>query len=650
MSSVSQKTSVADELAKAESDALEILHPAPPPSETPRRAEHLWLRVLTFIRPEEYLLLAIGLVFAYLHHAEMTKVVFKTTFIQAGWQLFIGFIQVFTVVAAWRGYRRAIGESTKPSNALIGTVVLLPIVVVGLFTAGVLKIKWEAHYLDRGWYLVAALVLGGSVFTARAIPSGERAKAISSFALFMAKDVVNFARDWLPFIALLSTYENALRLIGRVRSSLYDPEMFRLDEIIFRGHLDVWFQRIVSAKLTEAFAFFYNGLYLFPIVVGMTLYLQWRHREFRSFLLAFVVAGWVGYLGYLLVPVIGPRYFYPELYSVPLYASKVSASMRDAAIQSASEAGMRFLALAEQVSDRAAYGGQYPRNCFPSLHTAWGVVVLICSYRYTRPLFYILVIPLLWMIAATSYLRFHYLVDVLAGVLLAIMMVAMMPRIDHFWARLYARARGLPEPPSITKPAESSWDKARLWFALGSYGVFAAFVVAYVVHSDISREKVALAEAIIREDAGGVLPELSADQSIGAHFGGSIELVGINGREERSGQQRLLHLDLYFRAIAKTEGNWKIFVHLRDSRGRNIMNADHHPVGGAYRIKAWKPGDIVKDTITLRIPRGSRGSQVGLWVGLFDEYRVNDRLPITTAPPSHPTEANAVKVLGIRLD
>lgn len=630
------------ELAKAAPEAR-------PPSQQQKASfrEHS-LRIATFIRPEEYLLVTIGLLFAYLHNTGITTVVFKTSFIQAGWHLFIGFIQVFTVVAAWRAYRSAVGQSTKPSNVLIGLVVLLPIIVVGLFTAGLLKVQWKPAYLDKGWYLVAALVLGAGGFTAKALPKEGRAKGILGLGVFMAKDVLRFARDWLPFIALLSTYENALRLVGRVRSTLYDPEMFLLDELIFRGHLDVWFQKIVSAKLTEAFAFFYNGLYLFPIVVGMTLYLQWRHREFRAFLLAFIVAGWVGYLGYLLVPVIGPRYFYPELYSVPLYATKVTDSLRETAMQTASEAGMRFLALAEQVSDRAAYGGQYPRNCFPSLHTAWGVVVLICSYRYTRPLFYILAIPLLWMIAATSYLRFHYMVDVLAGVLLAVLMVTLMPRLDHAWESLHARVRGLPKPPSITPPARTFWEKARLYSALASFGLFSAFVAAYVFRSDLAREKVALAEAVSRE--GAALPQLAAEEVVGARFGDSIELLGVRTESNRWAQDKLVQVELHFRALAKTEGNWKVFVHVRDARGRNLTNADHHPVGGAYRIKEWKPGDIVKDTITLRVPKGMRGSQLGIWVGLFDEYKVEQRMPVTLSPPRHAVSGHAVKVLEARVN
>lgn len=649
MSSALEQPSVLDDSAKLVSSALEkaIEEIAPRPPRGPASLRDRLLRVVTLFRPEEYLLFGIGLLFAYLHLTDVTKVVFKTSFIRAGWHLFIGFIQVFTVVAAWRAYRDSVGRPTKPSAWLIGLVVLLPIVVVGLFTAGLLKVQWDPAHLDKGWYGVVALASAFATLALREKESQTRAKALVGLVAFVVKDVARFARDWLPFIALLSTYENALRLVGRVRSSLYDPEMFLLDELIFRGHLDVWFQNIVSAKMTEVFAFFYNGLYLFPIVVGMTLYLQWRHREFRAFLLAFIVAGWVGYLGYLLVPVIGPRYYYPELYTVSLYATKVTDGLRDAAMQSASAAGMRFLALAEQVSDRAAYGGEYPRNCFPSLHTAWGVVVLICSYRYTRPLFYLLAIPLLWMIAATSYLRFHYMVDVLAGVLLAVLMVTLMPRLDHAWEALHARVRGLPRPPSIAPKANTLFGKIRLYAALASFGLFSAFVAAYVFRSDLTRERLALAEAVSRESA----PEaLDGAQPVGARFGDTIELAAVRVDSEKWAQKSLVRVDLQWRALAKTDGNWKVFVHVRDASGRNIANADHHPVGGAYRIKAWAPGDIVKDTFALRVPTGARGSKISVWVGLFDERQVNKRMPLTTLPTVQPAQANAVRVLEVRLD
>lgn len=645
MSSALQELSVEDDVPASAGPIADI---PPPTSQDGRRPSGLRgtaARILTAVRPEEYLLVVIGAVFAYLHYTGVTKVVWKTTFIRAGWHLFIGFIQVFTAVAAWRAYRIAVDKTPKPSNGLIGIVVALPILAVGLFTAGLLHVKWEPEYLDYGWYGVATFVVGAFALSVRGLPPERRTQAMLGVAGSMTNDVFGFARDWLPFIALLSTYENALRLVGRVRSSLYDPEMFRLDDLLFRGHLDVWFQSIISPKTTEAFAFCYSGLYLFPIVVGMTLYLQWRHREFRAFLLAFIVAGWVGYVGYLLVPVIGPRFFYPELYGVSLNASHVSETVRTAAMQTANDAGMRFLALAEQVSDRAAYGGEYPRNCFPSLHTAWGVVVLICSYRYTRPLFYVLAIPLLGMIAATSYLRFHYMVDVLAGALLAVCMVTVMPRLDHAWALRHARAFGLPPPPSIVPPSRGPWERARLWLAYGAFSAFSAFVAAYVFRSDLLREKTALAASVLHDGESGERPSSSMD----ARFGDSIELVSAGAGSTTWTSDGLVHVELVWRALEVTEGNWKVFVHIRDARGRNVANADHHPVGGAYPVKKWQKGDIVKDTLTLRVPSGHRGSTLEVWVGLFDELRVDKRLPVTRAPDARPVLAQAVRVLEAKV-
>lgn len=608
--------------------------------------ESVFLRLLTALRPEEYLLIVIGCVFAWLHLSGVTTVVFKTTFIRAGWRLFTAFIQLFTVVAAWRAYRLARNEPATPSKLFVGLVVTGPIVVVALFTAEVIRFRWQPAYLDRAWYLVVLLVLAAAAVTTKDARD-ERAKRLWDFARSMVKDVLHFARAWFPFIALLSTYENALRLVGRVRSSLYDPEMFRLDELLFGGHLDVWFQHIISAPLTEAFAFFYNALYLFPLVVGMTLYLRWRHREFRVFLMAFVVAGWGGYLGYLLVPVIGPRFFYPDLYSIPLSGLAVDGSLRDAAIQKATEAGMRFHALAERMSDRAAYGGQIPRNCFPSLHTAWGVVVLICSYRYVRPLFYLLAIPLLWMIAATSYLRFHYLVDVLAGVLLAIAMVTLMPRVDDAWERMRARARGLTPPLALSPGLKTGFDRFKLAASLGAFVAFSAFVTVYVLRSDAVRQKDALANAVSR-DADAL--DLAPSERIGALFdNGAIELIGARSLSQEWRRGQVVQFELYWRVRQPVSGRWKVFVHLRNGEGRNIANADHHPVGGAYRVRAWKAGDVVKDVVSLRVPDSASGRRLEVWAGFFDEVKMDTRMAVTSASEAYETKGNAVRVLTPRL-
>jgi membrane-associated phospholipid phosphatase len=87
------------------------------------------------------------------------------------------------------------------------------------------------------------------------------------------------------------------------------------------------------------------------------------------------------------------------------------------------------------------------RAAFPSLHTAVSLVVLVYAWRHLRWWFWTLLPFVLGLWASTIYLRHHYVVDLMAGWLLAPFAVWLAPRLDARWARRqtelgYAPPRG----------------------------------------------------------------------------------------------------------------------------------------------------------------------------------------------------------------
>jgi len=59
------------------------------------------------------------------------------------------------------------------------------------------------------------------------------------------------------------------------------------------------------------------------------------------------------------------------------------------------------------------------RDVFPSLHVGISFVVWLYAYRNSRRLFWILMPLVLSLWVSTVYLRFHYLVDCVMGLILA---------------------------------------------------------------------------------------------------------------------------------------------------------------------------------------------------------------------------------------
>jgi membrane-associated phospholipid phosphatase len=75
------------------------------------------------------------------------------------------------------------------------------------------------------------------------------------------------------------------------------------------------------------------------------------------------------------------------------------------------------------------------RDCFPSLHTAITVIVTTFAYKYRRWMFWFFLPVNIGIIMATIYLRYHYVIDVFAGLALAAFCVWAGPRLNDLWYR-----------------------------------------------------------------------------------------------------------------------------------------------------------------------------------------------------------------------
>jgi len=69
----------------------------------------------------------------------------------------------------------------------------------------------------------------------------------------------------------------------------------------------------------------------------------------------------------------------------------------------------------------------------PSGHTQIVLMVLYLAYRYEKFLFYIFFPIICGLILSTVYLRYHYVVDLFAGVAFAIVSLIIAPRLYRRW-------------------------------------------------------------------------------------------------------------------------------------------------------------------------------------------------------------------------
>ncbi len=242
-------------------------------------------------------------------------------------------------------------------------------------------------------------------------------------------------RDWLPAVLCIGIYESMKHLhLNDVIFALgirpKDDWMIWFDETVFGGHASVAIEAWISRPMTAYMrAVYYYGYYLYPFIVGLGLYLFRPRKAFRELVLAFLSAAFIGYTLYILVPVAGPRFSsIQHLYTIPLNPSGKLEMLQFDTLR-------------------------YQYDCFPSLHTAIPLTVLVVALRHVRGLGLALAPFVLSTVLSTLYLRMHYAVDVLAGILLVPLCVFIGARGDEWWARLHGLLRRRAEARVRTRGA-----------------------------------------------------------------------------------------------------------------------------------------------------------------------------------------------------
>jgi len=201
---------------------------------------------------------------------------------------------------------------------------------------------------------------------------------------------------------LLSSFFQLREILPAVSPWTDDARIYAFDVRIFGFEPSVALDRYVSPQTTEWFAFFYF-LYFLILSVHVLPMVYWQRdtqllaRFSTGVLLIFCTA----HVAYMIVPGFGPYWYLKGTFQHDLEGGTYWRLVREAV-----EAG----------------GAQ--KDIFPSLHTAVPTFFAIFSFRHRKlvPFKYwwpVIAFLATQIIIATMFLRWHYLIDVIAGVALA---------------------------------------------------------------------------------------------------------------------------------------------------------------------------------------------------------------------------------------
>ncbi|MDX9713808.1 MAG: phosphatase PAP2 family protein [Dissulfurispiraceae bacterium] len=215
--------------------------------------------------------------------------------------------------------------------------------------------------------------------------------------------LLRYTRDIIfPLVSILICFDSLGLIVNKINPQDIDHILIQLDYQLFGLHPTLYLQRYLTPVLSDMLQAAYATYYFLPVALGVVLKIRKKNEDFNKSLFFVMLCFYLSYVGYIIWPALGPRYAMPHLYENDITGLLVSGPIQN------------ILNLLEGVK----------RDAFPSGHTGIALTVLYLAYRYSHRLFWIILTPVILLIIATVMCRYHYVVDVIGGLLLAVATVA----------------------------------------------------------------------------------------------------------------------------------------------------------------------------------------------------------------------------------
>jgi len=224
-------------------------------------------------------------------------------------------------------------------------------------------------------------------------------------------------REVLPFLFCIAIYTNLHDTIGFVNPHSIHDQLIQIDKWLFGVEPVLWAQKFYHPWLTDYFSVSYMNYFIVAVVVVLYLLVKKRPEDMRTVLIGTILTFYFGYVLYVIFPAAPPRITLANQFTRDFGGGMITHLQN------------RLINI-NPSSSRAA---------FPSLHCAVTLISLMYAYKFSKPLFLILLIPGISLVLATVYLRHHYVVDILGGFALAIFTYFVAPHLDNWWSKMRER-------------------------------------------------------------------------------------------------------------------------------------------------------------------------------------------------------------------
>lgn len=238
--------------------------------------------------------------------------------------------------------------------------------------------------------------------------------------------VVAFLRHLYPVLLFVGFFREIGELNRMFATGYWDPAIIRWEARWFGGQPSLeWMERWPYRWVGELLYGAYFSYYAMIAGIGVTLYMR-RREAFAHFMTVVSLVFYACYTFYLFCPVIGPRAFYQDWGALGFPAEILPAQVPP--VPEAVAAGW-FFGVMRIIYELFETQGA----AFPSSHVAIAVVTLYFSIRYLPRIAWVHGVAVVLLCISTVYCRYHYLVDVFAGLATAGLLLPVANAIERRW-------------------------------------------------------------------------------------------------------------------------------------------------------------------------------------------------------------------------
>lgn len=204
-------------------------------------------------------------------------------------------------------------------------------------------------------------------------------------------------RYFYPFIFLSFVFESLGFIVPFINPHNKDYILAHADRFIFGKDLCLILNFLNVKGVTDYLQLSYITYYFLPLFLAIYLYKKHQTKALNQSLFAISLGYYVSYLGYMILPAVGPRYTFGYLYRMPIHGWYIYDAIHP------------MLNSLEHIK----------QDCFPSGHVELSLLTLLLFKDVNKKISLIILPIVLSLILSTVVLRYHYGTDVIFGILIA---------------------------------------------------------------------------------------------------------------------------------------------------------------------------------------------------------------------------------------